>query len=138
MLKIIQDAIKDGFEPKNIIYFSFDEFKGVEIREIIKEYEVIAEKDFRKGNYMLLLDEIQKLADWDPFTIPIITEKSGFAAYRDLVGGVSLREITDEATGLSNKVITDWKLQARGADLLPRVTLLNDKGEIQMLANGFG
>ncbi len=77
-----------------------------------------------------------KLADWDPFTIPIITEKSGFAAYRDLVSGVSLREITDEATGLSNKVITDWKQQARGADLRPRITLLDDKGEIQMLANG--
>ena len=78
----------------------------------------------------------QKLAEWDPYTIPIITEKSGFVAYRDLVEGTSVREITDEATGISNKVIIDWKQQAKGADLRPRVTLLDDKGEVQTLANG--
>ena len=78
----------------------------------------------------------QKLSDWDPYTIPIITEKSGQVAYRDLVDNVSFKEIADEATGLSNKVITDWKQQAKGADLRPRVTLLDDKGEVQFLANG--
>ena len=78
----------------------------------------------------------QKLAEWDPYTIPIITEKSGNVAYRDMVEGTSVREITDEATGISNKVITDWKQQAKGADLRPRVTLLDEKGQIQLLANG--
>ena len=47
----------------------------------------------------------QKLADWDPYTLPIITERSGAAVYRDMVEGVSLREVVDEATGISNKVI---------------------------------
>ena len=78
----------------------------------------------------------QKLAEWDPYTIPIITEKSGFVAYRDLVESISIREVLDESTGISSKVIIDWKQHARGSELRPRVTLLDDKGEVQFLANG--
>ena len=78
----------------------------------------------------------QKLAEWDPFTLPIITERSGVAHYRDLVEGVSLREVMDEATGISNKIVTDWRQQTRGADLKPRVALRDKKGEIITLANG--
>ena len=77
-----------------------------------------------------------KLAEWDPYTIPIITEKTGIANYHDLVEGVSLREVLDEATGISNKVIIDWRQQTRGADLKPRVALRNEKGELLTLANG--
>ncbi len=65
MYKIIEDAITNGFNPNNIIYFSFDEFRTISIREIISEYEDIMEKDFRKEQYMLLLDEIQKLNNWE-------------------------------------------------------------------------
>ncbi len=65
MLKIVEDYIKRGFNPKNIIYFSFDEFQEREIRTIIKEYEDIMEKDFKKGKYLFLLDEIQKLKNWE-------------------------------------------------------------------------
>ena len=65
MLKVVKDYIKNGFEPESIIYFSFDEFRGVEIREVIKEYEELMEKKFEKGKYLLVLDEIQKLNDWE-------------------------------------------------------------------------
>src|SRR3546814_9292987 len=51
------------------------------------------------------------LAEWDPYTIPIITEKDGIAHYVDLAEGVSMREVVDEATGISSKVVTDWKQQ---------------------------
>lgn len=64
MFKIIHDAIQNGFNPRNIIYFSFDEFREVEIRDVLKEYEKIMEKELRKEKYLLLLDEIQKLANW--------------------------------------------------------------------------
>ena len=77
-----------------------------------------------------------KLAEWDPYTIPIITEKSGKVQYRDLVEGVSLREVMDEATGISNKVIIDWRQQTRGADLKPRIALNDANGEVLTLANG--
>ncbi len=65
MLKIVEDAIEKGHNPRNIIYFSFDEFRDVEVRSIIREYEEMLEKDFRKGKYLLLLDEIQKLDCWE-------------------------------------------------------------------------
>ena len=78
----------------------------------------------------------ERLADWDPYTIPIITEKSGIVQFKDLVEGISVREIMDEATGISNKVIIDWKQQSRGADLRPRIMLLDEKDELITLANG--
>ena len=65
MKKIIEDFLKKGYNARNIVYFSFDEFKGIEIREVIKEYEEIAEKNFKEGKYLLLLDEIQKLENWE-------------------------------------------------------------------------
>ena len=76
------------------------------------------------------------LADWDPYTIPIITEKEGTANYVDLTEGVSMREQVDEATGIAYKVVIDWKQQPKGADLRPRVTLRDEAGEVVKLANG--
>jgi predicted AAA+ superfamily ATPase len=65
MLKVIFDFINNGFDARNIIYFSFDEFRDIEIREVMKDYELVMEKDFKKGKYLLLLDEIQKLTNWE-------------------------------------------------------------------------
>jgi len=67
MRKIIEDAIENGFDSRNIIYFSFDEFREAEIREVMRGYEELMEKDFRgrRGKYLLLLDEIQKLSNWE-------------------------------------------------------------------------
>ena len=76
------------------------------------------------------------IAEWDPYTIPIITEKSGKIVYKDLVEGVSVRDLKDEATGISNKVIVDWKQQTRGADLRPRLVLEDDDGDMMVLSNG--
>jgi len=82
----------------------------------------------------------QPLAQWDPYTIPIITEKEGYADYVDLVEGTSMREATDEATGIVYKVVVDWKQQPKGADLRPRISLRPKKtskaGEVVKLANG--
>jgi predicted AAA+ superfamily ATPase len=65
MLKLVEDQIKAGFEPRNIIYLTFDELRDISIKEVIKEYEEIFEKDIQSGKYILLLDEIQKLKDWE-------------------------------------------------------------------------
>ncbi|MEM7227145.1 MAG: DNA-directed RNA polymerase subunit beta', partial [Pseudomonadota bacterium] len=77
-----------------------------------------------------------RLAEWDPYTLPIITEKEGIAHYVDLTEGVSMREITDETTGIANRVVVDWKQQPKGSELRPRITLRNDKDEVIKLANG--
>ncbi len=65
MLKVVSDFIKNGFDPQHIIYFSFDEFREAEIREVLKEYEALMEKKLMQGKYLLLLDEIQKLINWE-------------------------------------------------------------------------
>jgi DNA-directed RNA polymerase subunit beta' len=78
----------------------------------------------------------QKLAEWDPYTIPIITERDGVAHYVDLTEGVSVREVVDEATGISSKVVIDWKQQPRGNDLKPRIVLRDAKGDPLTLPNG--
>jgi DNA-directed RNA polymerase subunit beta' len=77
-----------------------------------------------------------RLAEWDPYTLPIITEKAGIADFVDLVEGISMMEQIDEATGIAAKVVIDWKQQPRGAELKPRVTLRDEAGEIIRLDNG--
>ncbi|MGE5505360.1 MAG: DNA-directed RNA polymerase subunit beta', partial [Actinomycetota bacterium] len=77
-----------------------------------------------------------KLAEWDPYTLPIITERAGVAHYVDLIEGLSMREVVDEATGIASKVVVDWKQQPRGTDLRPRVELRDEKGEPLTLPNG--
>jgi len=77
-----------------------------------------------------------KIAEWDPFTVPIITEKDGVATYFDLVEGVSIIDESDEATGLSAKKVVDWRSQPKGGDLKPRISLVDAKGEVIILPNG--
>ncbi|MDT7934977.1 MAG: DNA-directed RNA polymerase subunit beta' [Sphingomonadaceae bacterium] len=69
----------------------------------------------------------ERLAEWDPYTQPIITEKAGRVAYQDLIEGLTLSEETDEATGIVNKVVTEFKSTSKAnADLRPRITLTGE------------
>ncbi len=73
--------------------------------------------------------EGDRLAEWDPFTLPIITEQSGVVRYQDLLDGKTLTEHTDEATGMSSRVVTEYRASAgrsKKEDLRPRMTLLNE------------
>ena len=65
MLKILNDYIDGGFEKRNIIYFSFDEFKSIEIRQILREFEELNKRDIHQGKYILILDEVQRLENWE-------------------------------------------------------------------------
>ncbi len=76
------------------------------------------------------------LADWDPYTIPIISGVDGTAQYVDLVDGVSLNNVEDETTGLSTNVVVDWKQQSKAEVFRPQVVITDDKGEPINLANG--
>ena len=112
--------------------------------EIVLTDETGRERARHKVPYgaRLLVDEGGKvkrgdrIADWDPYTVPIITESEGVANYVDMIEGVSIREVLDEATGISNKVVVDWKQQPKGSELRPRVTLRDKKGEVVNLPNG--
>ncbi|TIX49460.1 DNA-directed RNA polymerase subunit beta' [Alteraurantiacibacter aquimixticola] len=75
--------------------------------------------------------EGDRLAEWDPFTLPIITEQSGVVRYQDLVEGKTLEERVDEATGIAQRVVTEYRATSRSKkeDLRPRMTLLNEAGD---------
>ncbi|MBY0534029.1 DNA-directed RNA polymerase subunit beta' [Candidatus Megaera venefica] len=78
----------------------------------------------------------QKLAEWDPYTIPIITEKSGKVVFTDMLEGLSIRTIMDDTTGIASKIVIESKQYSKGADLRPRVQLLDAKGKSVELSTG--
>ncbi|MFP6716375.1 MAG: DNA-directed RNA polymerase subunit beta' [Alphaproteobacteria bacterium] len=78
-----------------------------------------------------------KLAEWDPHTRPIITEKGGRVQFADLDEGVSVREVIDEATGIASNVVIDWKPQSgKGNDLRPRLIITDKRGRPLKLSKG--
>ncbi|PLK27556.1 DNA-directed RNA polymerase subunit beta' [Novosphingobium sp. TH158] len=88
-----------------------------------------------------IINEGDRLAEWDPFTLPIITETSGVVKYQDLVEGRTMEERADEATGMTSRVVTENRTTSRSKkeDLRPRITLLDESsGEAAryMLAPG--
>ncbi len=77
----------------------------------------------------------QKLAEWDPFTLPIITERAGKVEYIDLIDSITLVERMDEVTGLTSKVVVDYKQGSKSIDLRPRLQLKDEKNEVIRLDN---
>lgn len=81
-----------------------------------------------------------RMAEWDPFTMPVITETGGTVKYQDLIDGKTLTEQVDEATGIAQRVVIENRgASAKKEDLRPRITLLDEgSGETAryMLAPG--
>ena len=70
-----------------------------------------------------------KLFEWDPYTLPIIAEKAGSAKLVDLVNGIAVREETDDATGMTQKIVVDWRAAPKGNELKPEIILVDKDGE---------
>ena len=66
----------------------------------------------------------QLLADWDPFTLPIIAEKNGFIKYLDLKQGISFRDTVDDTTGISSKIIIDWSQNPKSKNFKPSINIV--------------
>ena len=77
-----------------------------------------------------------RLAEWDPYTRPILTEVPGTIGYEDLVEGLSIVESADEATGITKRVVLDVRASPRAADLKPSIVIRDSKGKIAKLARG--
>ncbi len=72
----------------------------------------------------------QVIVTWDPHTHPVVTEVNGFARLVDFIEGVTVREQSDEVTGLSSMVVIDPKQRGgSGKDLRPMVKLVDEKGD---------
>ena len=70
-----------------------------------------------------------KLFEWDPYTLPIIAEKGGTAKFVDLMSGISVRDETDDATGMTQKIVTDWRSAPKGNELKPEIIIMDASGE---------
>ena len=100
------------------------------------EIHVLDEQDRSRGKYTVPYGAHIKsqdgsrvkrgdlIAEWDPFSIPILAEVDGTIKFGDIVEGKTMQEQVDEVTGLSRKVIVEFK----GADLRPRVSIKDSKG----------
>ncbi|HAT84740.1 MAG TPA: DNA-directed RNA polymerase subunit beta', partial [Rhizobiales bacterium] len=78
----------------------------------------------------------QRLAEWDPYTRPVLSEASGVVDFEDVAEGLSVSETTDESTGITKRVVIDWRSNPRSADLKPAITIKDDSGAIKPLDPG--
>jgi DNA-directed RNA polymerase subunit beta' len=80
----------------------------------------------------------QRIAEWDPYTRPILTEIEGTVGFEDLVEGQSMSETLDESTGIAKRVVIDWRTgSGRGQqDLRPAMVIKDKAGKIHKLSRG--
>ena len=71
------------------------------------------------------------IAEWDPYTVPILTEVSGEVKFGD-IDDRTMQEKVDERTGLSTRVIIEF----RDPSMRPRVSIKDDNGKTAKLSNG--
>jgi DNA-directed RNA polymerase subunit beta' len=71
------------------------------------------------------------LSEWDPFSVPILTEVAGVVKFGDVIEGVTMAEHIDEVTGLSRKSVSESK----DADLRPRISLKDEAGKTLRIPN---
>jgi DNA-directed RNA polymerase subunit beta' len=78
----------------------------------------------------------QRIAEWDPYTRPILTEVEGTIAFEDLVEGQSVQETQDESTGITKRIVIDWRTSSRAADLRPAIVIKGKDGKLAKLPRG--
>tara|TARA_E500000331_G_C17229603_1_gene702013 strand:- start:485 stop:1867 length:1383 start_codon:yes stop_codon:yes gene_type:complete len=128
---LIEDSKKNIIVMGRNTQLSIEDENGIQLA--IYKVNYGSKLFFKDGE---LIEKGKKIAEWDPYTLPVIAETSGVANYMDLVEGTSLTETLDDATGIAAKSVTDWKSLSKNSELKPRITLRNDKGEIIKKADG--
>ena len=71
------------------------------------------------------------IAEWDPYTVPILTEVGGEIKFGDIDDN-TMQEKVDERTGLSSRAIIDF----RDPNMRPRVSIKDDNGKTAKLLSG--
>ncbi|TGY87116.1 DNA-directed RNA polymerase subunit beta' [Marinicauda algicola] len=79
----------------------------------------------------------QRIVEWDPYTVPIVTEVGGKVKFIDVLEGISVKEETDEATGIASKVVIDWRgTTSKSGSIQPAVVVSDEKGDPVKLPSG--
>ncbi|MBE8220265.1 MAG: DNA-directed RNA polymerase subunit beta', partial [Alphaproteobacteria bacterium] len=83
-----------------------------------------------------IIDRGARLAEWQAYSTPVLTDIEGIAEFEDLVDGISISEEIDDETGIGQSTVLDWSNQAKGSELKPAIVIKDAKGEIKTHANG--
>ena len=79
----------------------------------------------------------ERIAEWDPYTRPILTEVEGSIAFEDLVDGLSMSEALDESTGIAKRVVVDWRTgSSRNQQELRPAIVIKSGNKLLKLARG--
>jgi DNA-directed RNA polymerase subunit beta' len=80
----------------------------------------------------------QRIAEWDPYTRPILTEVEGDVGFEDLIDGVSMSEALDESTGIAKRVVIDWRTGAsrNQQDLRPAIVIKSGNKLLKLARGG--
>ena len=81
------------------------------------------------GSYLPVSDgeKIEKgavLAQWDPYNVPVLSEKGGTLLFKDMIPGVTVKRELDEASGRIATIVIEHK-----EDLNPQVEIRDEKGK---------
>ena len=130
--KLIQNSSKENIVMGRNMEIVIQDDKGIELSShkvsFGSKIYVKDGEDIKSG---------QKLFEWDPYTLPIIAENNGIAKFIDLVAGVSLREETDDATGIAQRIVSDWRSAPKGNELKPEIIIVDpDNGAPLKRENG--
>ena len=130
VLKIINTNLLEDSKKNQIVMgrntqISLEDEKGMQIAVYKVPYG--SKLFFKNGDKV---KKNSKVCEWDPYTTPVIAEKSGIVNFVDLIDGVSLSETLDDTTGISSKSVIDWRSQSKNTELKPRITLRDEKGNI--------
>ncbi len=98
---------------------------------------VLGEKDRELENHNIVIGAVISFKDgskikkgetfvqWDPYNVPILSEKAGKVKFHDIIEGVTMKQETDETTGQEAMVLVEHK-----EDLHPQITISDDRGEV--------
>jgi DNA-directed RNA polymerase subunit beta' len=80
----------------------------------------------------------QRIAEWDPYSRPILTEVEGTIGFEDLIDGQSLSESIDESTGIAKRVVTEWRTGSskNQVELRPSIVIKGKDGKTLKLSRG--
>jgi DNA-directed RNA polymerase beta' subunit len=105
-----------------------------ELNLVLAEYDMKSDLDRKRlsEDYDLAVKGPAEFVEWDPFTVPIITEVTGFVRFVDVEEGKTMIDRVDPVTGKSSKVITESK----DAEARPRITLTDEQGKTLKTSKG--
>jgi len=80
-----------------------------------------------------------RLAEWNPNALPVLTEVSGIVKFEDMISGITIKDVADEKTGVTNYVVMDSRgtgSSSKAPELRPTIVIVDKKGKVVPAPSG--